>query len=109
MVHVDDHCILFDTGPYPNTVIHNAKVLGVDLSCVTDIVLSHFHFDHTSGLIPMIEHLRQQNDKAIRRVHVAAGFFSPCCAPASSAIRENQMIHARSMIEKSGVRFIILQ
>ena len=38
-----EHCVLWDTGRYPETVLQNAISLGVDLSCVQDIVLSHFH------------------------------------------------------------------
>ena len=75
LVEVDGNCILFDAGRYPDTVIRNAAVLNVDLSCVTDVVLSHYHFDHTTGLLPLIDNLRAINSEAIQRVHVADGFF----------------------------------
>ena len=48
LVQADGQCLLFDAGRHPDTVLRNAEVLGVDLSCVTDVVLSHFHFDHTT-------------------------------------------------------------
>ena len=41
--------ILFDCG-YSDAFIKNAYQLGIDLSDVTDIVLSHGHVDHTGGL-----------------------------------------------------------
>jgi len=41
LVEVDGRCILFDAGRYPDTVLRNARELDVDLSCVTDVVLSH--------------------------------------------------------------------
>ena len=41
--------ILVDTGA-SSTVPHNVRQLGVDLSSVQKIVLSHGHFDHTGGL-----------------------------------------------------------
>ena len=41
--------ILFDTGA-SSTVPHNVRPLGVDLSSIQKIVLSHGHFDHTGGL-----------------------------------------------------------
>ena len=45
-----DNCqILFDTG-LSTTVVHNAQVLGIDLSDIDKIVLSHGHADHTGGL-----------------------------------------------------------
>jgi len=50
LVRTDGRCILWDAGHYPKTVVQNADVLGVDLSCIDTIVLSHFHFDHTGGL-----------------------------------------------------------
>jgi 7,8-dihydropterin-6-yl-methyl-4-(beta-D-ribofuranosyl)aminobenzene 5'-phosphate synthase len=41
---------LFDTGSTVNGLNHNLRVLGVDLAEVEAIVLSHGHFDHTTGL-----------------------------------------------------------
>lgn len=107
LVEVDGKCILFDAGRYPDTVIRNAKVLNVDLSCVTDVVLSHFHFDHTTGLLPLIENLRTKNPKAIQRVHVAAGFFSSRHRANGDINAEaNQMIAMRETIEAQGVEFL---
>ena len=41
--------ILFDTGA-GEALIPNAARMGLDLNSATDIVLSHGHYDHTSGL-----------------------------------------------------------
>lgn len=43
------HTILLDAG-YSSVFLENAARMGIDLSCVTDIVLSHGHNDHTGGL-----------------------------------------------------------
>ncbi len=42
--------ILFDTGNNAATFEHNVKVLGVDLTKLDFVVISHRHTDHTSGL-----------------------------------------------------------
>ncbi len=49
--HIEDgdHVILLDVG-YSDVFIENAARMGIDLSRVTDIVLSHGHNDHTGGL-----------------------------------------------------------
>ncbi len=44
-----DERILFDTG-YSDSVIFNAEKMGIDLSNLTAVVLSHGHNDHTRGL-----------------------------------------------------------
>ena len=107
LVEVDGKCVLFDAGRYPDTVIRNAEVLDVDLSCVTDIVLSHFHFDHTTGLAPLLENLREKNPDSVRRIHVAEGFFLSRRIPSRSGDAEwNQMIALRAGLEASGVKFI---
>ena len=48
-IEVDGLNIIFDTG-LGMSAMHNAHVLGVDLSSVDKIVLSHGHSDHTGGL-----------------------------------------------------------
>ncbi len=42
--------ILFDTGVSPDGIVENAKRMGIDLSEIDYIVLSHGHYDHFGGL-----------------------------------------------------------
>lgn len=49
LIKTENCQILFDTG-LSTTVVHNTRVLGIDLSIVDKIVLSHGHADHTGGL-----------------------------------------------------------
>lgn len=42
--------VLFDTGLSPDAMVTNADRLGLDLSEVHSLVLSHGHFDHSGGL-----------------------------------------------------------
>ena len=107
LVEADGKCVLFDAGRHPDTVIRNAKVLNVDLTCVTDVVLSHFHFDHNTGLLPLLEDLRASNPKAIQRVHVASGFFLRRQYPQGDGFVDwNQMIDVRKKLEAAGVKII---
>jgi 7,8-dihydropterin-6-yl-methyl-4-(beta-D-ribofuranosyl)aminobenzene 5'-phosphate synthase len=49
LVETDEQNILFDTGQ-STSASHNADQMGIDLSKVNKIVLSHGHYDHTGGL-----------------------------------------------------------
>jgi len=50
--------ILFDTGAgNTNVLLHNMDVLGVEVTDIDHIVLSHGHQDHTGGLRPFFEKL----------------------------------------------------
>lgn len=42
--------LLFDTGLSPDAMVTNADRLGIDLSGIQGVVLSHGHFDHAGGL-----------------------------------------------------------
>ncbi len=107
LVMVDGRCVLFDAGRHPDTVLRNAAALDIDLSCVTDVVLSHFHFDHTTGLLPIVRAVRGKNPEAIRRVHVAEGFFLPRRSLTADRDTEwNQMIAMREAFTETGVEFI---
>lgn len=48
-IETEDKKILFDTG-YSDILISNAEKMGIDLTKITHIVLSHGHDDHTKGL-----------------------------------------------------------
>jgi 7,8-dihydropterin-6-yl-methyl-4-(beta-D-ribofuranosyl)aminobenzene 5'-phosphate synthase len=50
LVEADEARLLFDTGYLPDTVTTNATSLHVDLRGIHDIVLSHWHGDHTGGI-----------------------------------------------------------
>ena len=47
--------ILFDTGGSPEAIIENAKRMGISLSEVGCIVLSHGHYDHFGGLLSAVK------------------------------------------------------
>jgi len=49
LVETEEMNILFDTGQ-SLSASHNADIMGIDLSRIDKIVLSHGHFDHTGGL-----------------------------------------------------------
>lgn len=49
LVEADGHKILFDTGA-GIAAVYNAQLLGIDLSTIDRIALSHGHYDHTGGL-----------------------------------------------------------
>jgi 7,8-dihydropterin-6-yl-methyl-4-(beta-D-ribofuranosyl)aminobenzene 5'-phosphate synthase len=71
LVVADGHRILFDTGAHPDTVSRNLKALHVDLTNVPDVILSHNHGDHTSGLIT----LRREYPNSLGRAHVGNGIL----------------------------------
>jgi 7,8-dihydropterin-6-yl-methyl-4-(beta-D-ribofuranosyl)aminobenzene 5'-phosphate synthase len=49
------NCVLFDTGGSPEGIVENAKRMGISLSEVECIVLSHGHYDHFGGLLSTIK------------------------------------------------------
>jgi 7,8-dihydropterin-6-yl-methyl-4-(beta-D-ribofuranosyl)aminobenzene 5'-phosphate synthase len=77
LVEVDGHRILYDTGASADMVMRNAAALHIDLSDVEEVVLSHNHWDHVSGLMTLRRELAKINPRAMSRVHVGAGIFEP--------------------------------
>ena len=84
LIEVDGRRLLVDTGARPETVLQNAAELKVDLSDVTDLVLTHNHLDHTGGLVALRQELSKKNPRALSRAHVGRGIFSPRPAPDGS-------------------------
>ena len=53
-IETEKHKLLMDTGATENTW-KNADRLGVDLTKIDTVILSHGHYDHTGGLLSFIE------------------------------------------------------
>lgn len=58
LVETADKKILFDTGQ-TSALIHNSKILSVNLKNIDLVVLSHGHYDHVGGLPYLLESLSQ--------------------------------------------------
>ena len=70
-VETKNHKLLFDTSP-SEVVLRNAQKLGVDLTVVDTVILSHGHYDHSGGIIAFME--LNPNAK-IYMQHNAGGYF----------------------------------
>ncbi|MGH9832649.1 MAG: MBL fold metallo-hydrolase [Blastocatellia bacterium] len=103
IVEVDGQRILFDTGARPDTVLKNARELGVDLSTVKDVILSHNHSDHTNGLLTLRREFAKANPTALARAHVGKGIFWN--RPAASG-EANVMVKIKPEYEAAGGAFI---
>jgi 7,8-dihydropterin-6-yl-methyl-4-(beta-D-ribofuranosyl)aminobenzene 5'-phosphate synthase len=105
LVEFDGRRILFDTGLRPETVLQNARDLNIDLSSITDVVLSHHHGDHTGGLLALRRELSKKSPGALSRVHVAPGIFLSRRLPGSGE-EANPTIALKSGMEATGAVFV---
>jgi 7,8-dihydropterin-6-yl-methyl-4-(beta-D-ribofuranosyl)aminobenzene 5'-phosphate synthase len=69
-VETSKHKILFDVGP-DDTLFHNAKALGIDLSDIDTVVISHGHYDHGGAL----DRFLMINNKA--KIYIKRRAFDP--------------------------------
>jgi 7,8-dihydropterin-6-yl-methyl-4-(beta-D-ribofuranosyl)aminobenzene 5'-phosphate synthase len=104
LVEADGERVLVDTGARPATVLENARELKIDLSPVREVVLTHFHDDHTGGLMTLRAELMKRNPGALSRVHVANGIFYS--RPLADAGEGNPMIALRPKYEATGGSFV---
>ena len=103
LVEADGRRILFDTGARPDTVLINAKALKVDLSNVTDVILSHNHGDHTGGLMTLRKSVIAQNPDALSKAYVGKGIFAPRRRPSGQLL--DFIPNLRRDYEASGAHF----
>src|SRR5580698_2514908 len=103
LIEADGHRVLLDTGAHPDTVLQNAHDLKIDLSDVREVILTHNHWDHVSGLMTLRRELTKKNPSALSVVHVARGIFYSRPAPEGE---DNLMIAVKKEYEATGGKFI---
>lgn len=53
-IETNNHKLLVDTGA-SDAFLHNANVLGIDLTKVDSVILSHGHYDHSGGILSFVK------------------------------------------------------
>ena len=96
-IEFDKRKILFDTGQ-SDLFIHNAEKMGIDLSQVEYLIISHGHIDHGGGL----KHFQKINKKARVFLHINAankyytrvfGFIPYYVGPDQKIMTQNNRIY----------------
>jgi 7,8-dihydropterin-6-yl-methyl-4-(beta-D-ribofuranosyl)aminobenzene 5'-phosphate synthase len=105
LVEADGRRVLFDTGARPETVLKNAGELGIDLSGVEEVVLSH-HGDHTGGLVTLRRELARRNPKALSLAYVGDGIF--LSRPGARGEETNETLAYRKDYEALGGSFRVI-
>ena len=107
LIEADTVKILFDAGARNQTVMDNCKELGIDLSVVRSMVLSHNHGDHTTGWIPLRKEFQMNNANALSVTHVGSGIFDSRIS--SKGEEETQLKNDSLKYVQSGGKIILHQ
>ena len=101
LVEVDSTKILFDTGGRDGIVRDNASELGIDLSGIRQLVLSHNHIDHTGGLVSLRDKFSAADGLSV--TYIGKDFFLREAVPVGMHKATDSLAYA-----KSGGRFMVV-
>jgi 7,8-dihydropterin-6-yl-methyl-4-(beta-D-ribofuranosyl)aminobenzene 5'-phosphate synthase len=86
-----------------DTVLQNTHDLNIDLSDVREVILTHNHWDHVTGLMTLRKEMTKKNPSALSVVQVARGIFYGRPAPEGEGYR---MIALKKEYEPTGGKLI---
>jgi len=101
------HTLLFDAGPEGPLFLRNCENLGVALTDVEAIAISHGHWDHMGGLVDTLAYMTRNNGGRPVPCHVNPGMFLERGARLTNgAIAPFQRVPARDELAAHGARVI---
>ncbi len=104
LVETDEVTVLMDTGE-GHGAVHNAAVLGIDLTGIDKIVISHSHVDHTGGLRQVLGRIGKEIE-VIAAPNLWEGKYR---AVQEDRYRYIGIPYVRAELESLGARFTLTQ
>ena len=99
----EQHTVLLDTGYSQDAMLRNADLLGVDMTRVEAVVVSHGHMDHTGGLGPLLERLPESVPVV---VHPDAFIEARFVEQRNGARVKFPFTMRRDRLERAGAKFV---
>lgn len=96
--------VLFDAAQDGYAVIHNAKLMKLDVGGIDAIVLSHSHYDHTGGAPDIVEQVGKKPVPIIAHPDIAR----PAVHVAKRWIRDVGLPYRLEVLEERGAKLLLL-
>ncbi len=104
-IEKDDQRILFDTGQGATVIANNALRLGVDLTDIDAIVISHGHSDHAGGLAHVLGLNKRELPVHVHPLVFEDKFSIQKASDGSDILRDIGVRYTRGYLESFGARF----
>jgi len=99
--------VLFDAGPDPYAIQRNAVRMGLDVAEIDAVVLSHGHFDHSEGLLQVVESVRASGGRTPLPLHHHPDVFTRrAVRVASGALVPLQEVPSADALRASGYALV---
>jgi 7,8-dihydropterin-6-yl-methyl-4-(beta-D-ribofuranosyl)aminobenzene 5'-phosphate synthase len=98
LLETEDWSYLLDTGEGKG-VVNNSLVFGLDLKALKGVILSHHHYDHTSGLFPLLDWIGP------KEIFAHPDLFKESYSISGERPRSISMPYTRQSLEGKGATF----
>jgi 7,8-dihydropterin-6-yl-methyl-4-(beta-D-ribofuranosyl)aminobenzene 5'-phosphate synthase len=101
LVTLDGYSVLLDTG-CDSALLANSLAMGIKLEQIEDVVISHGHFDHTGGMLSLL------NKKTVKRVYAHPDIFSHRLLPLKNGkFKDIGCVFNTKQLDDAGVELIL--
>lgn len=101
-LEVGDRRILFDTGA-SDILIHNLDKLGIDPDSIDMCIISHGHYDHTGGLLPLLS-----KRSAPLNICATSGIFKERYSSRGDTFVFGGVPFTQKEVEEAGGKFVFI-